>query len=169
MDAAGRPVAEEAAMAVLELPEAHRNGALPSLVSYLAFEAPTVDPLPLMFLREGAHDPDLLERARHFAVGGRLLVARIRWLDEMIDSVRLMCTPEEIHRLSTAVYREALSCFSSGLGEGREAASFFELLVGLEARYSASLAVDASASGVLPRRRGSIRVKLGPYSAFHSN
>ena len=162
---ATRPtVAEEAAAAVMALPEARRNGVLPSLVSYLAFDAPTVDPLPFMFLRGGAASPDVLGRARRFAVGGRLLVARVRWLDEMVDCGEPLGQPVDVHRLSMAVHREALSRFSSGLDGGRAAAHFFGLLSGLEARYAASVAIDASSSAVPLTGREPARVSLGSYA-----
>lgn len=164
MGAKERSVAEEAAAAVLALPEARLNGALPSLAGYLAFEAPAVDPLPFFFLRECWEDPALPGRARRFAVGGRLLVARVRWLDEMIDSGRPAGTPDEVHRLSTAVHSEALSYFESGFEGARGAGEFLGLLAGLEARYAVSLAVDACSSGVLAKPGTFARVGLGAYA-----
>ncbi len=164
MNVKGCGVATEAAAVVLTLPEAKRNGALPSLATYLAFEALVVDLLPFFFLRVDSEDPGLLERARQFAIAGRLLVARVRWLDEMMDSGRPLGTPEEVHRLSAATHAEAVSRFSSGLDGAKDAANFFRILTALEARYAASLAIDASSAGRPEAGRRPARVELRPYA-----
>lgn len=145
-------VAEEAAAIVLKLPAAQSNTALPSLITYLAFEAPMIDELPFMFLRhkmdESTHNADVLMRAHRLAVAGRILVARVRWLDEMLDSRKPLGTPEDVHKLSTAIYNKALNYFATCLTNSGDAVSFFGLLADLEARYATSLAVDAASSRV---------------------
>ena len=161
---AERTVAKKAAAVVLALPEARGNGALPSLTSYLAFEAPMVDALPFMFLPEGAADPNLLERASCLAVAGRLLVARVRWLDEMVDAGVQSGTPDEVHILSAAVHEAALSRFAACLNEGQEAAEFFGNLAALEARYAASLAIDAASCRGPSANLSSARMELGAYA-----
>ena len=162
-------VAKEAAAAVLKLPAAQGNKALPSLISYLAFEAPMIDALPFMFLRrnpdKSAHDTDVLARAKRLAVAGRILVARIRWLDEMLDYKEPLGTPEDVHRLSAAVYKEALDYFAACLVETDEMACFFKLLADLEACYATSLAIDAASCRVPGVAWTSVRVNLESYAA----
>lgn len=161
-------VAEEAAAIVLALPEAKDNCTLPSLVSYLAYEARMVDSLPFMFLREGANDTEndqgLLEHVRCLAVAGRILVARVRWLDEMIDGREPLGPPSEVHRLSRAVYAKALDYFASSLSGEHDAADFFRLLAGLEARYATSLAIDAASCDLPSGGRAPASVDLESYA-----
>lgn len=160
-------VAQEAAAALLELPQAQLNGSLPSLATYLAFDAPTVDPMPIMFFRAGSdeprRDPDLLVRARRLAVGGRLLVARVRWLDEMVDSGKPLGAPAGVHSLAASVREKALSYFASCLGEDHQA-EFLALLAGLEARHAVSLAIDAASGGMFRSGGGPVKVELESYA-----
>lgn len=163
----GPTVAEEAAATLLDLPQARGNGALPSLATYLAFEAPTVDPLPFRFFRTGSDDsqtnPGLVWRAQRLAVGGRLLVARVRWLDEMVDSGRPLGTPTDVHRLSTAVHEKALSYFKSCLTGGQEA-EFLACFARLEARHATSIAVDAASGGTPAAGRAPATVEIESYA-----
>lgn len=146
-------VASEAAQAVLSLPEAAENTAIPRLLEFLSFDEPVVDRLPFLFLDESEKTKDaaFLHRVRGISVAGRLLCGRVRWLDDMADSGEVAGSFEDIHSLSTAVHAEAASRFCSALSDAADTVGFFASLAESNARYATSVALDCAAIRIMPK------------------
>jgi hypothetical protein len=87
------------------------------------------------------------------AVGGKILYAQIRWLDELADSMgRPVDPPGAVHQLSQALSCEARRHFATALRGTRGEAGFFSSLSDLNARYASSLALDGACRNTVPAR-----------------
>ena len=140
----GAQVVNEAARAVLSLPELREERLADILLPLLGVHEPAIDLQTLHFLpiyAEERADPKLLHS---LAVGGRLDYVRYRLLDELADAAAAG-EPGALsaHRLNARLaglirsrYRRALSQAVWG--------TFFEIVAALYAGHSLSLAFDAA-------------------------
>lgn len=146
----GHPERVRAAVAeaVLSLPEAKGNPALPRLVPHLLAPEPVVEEMPLYFLPSHAADDQDEEVFAQIGVGGKLLYAQARWLDDLADSGTSSADTGAAHHLSGAVAREARRRFQAALCPSERAARFFSSLSDLYSRYATSLALDAGLGSV---------------------
>jgi hypothetical protein len=142
-------VAALAVEAVLSVPGVEGNEALGGLLPYLLTPEPVVEELTALFLPAetgtGHVDPGAL---LEIAVAGKIVYARVRWLDDLADSLdRPLAPPGAVHCLSMSLSAEARKRFAAGLrGSGQEVVGFFSSLADLDARYAASLAIDGASS-----------------------
>lgn len=146
-------VARLAAEAILSVPGARRNEAIAGLLHFLLVPEPVVEELPALFLparAEGARaaDPDAL---RTIAVAGKIVYAQVRWLDHLADADGPVAPPGAVHLLCAILSQEAQARFAAALASsGEEAGSFSSSFASLNARYAASLALDAAAARNTP-------------------
>jgi hypothetical protein len=134
-----------AVRAVLSTPEADGNEALAGLVHFLVIPEPVVEELPALFLPPGVEEGVDAAALLKIAVAGKILYAKIRWLDDLADSAKPSGDPSgAVHRLAEGVTREALGRFDAVLYGNDGAAGFFSSLAVLNLRYAASLAIDGA-------------------------
>ena len=141
-----------AAEAVLSVPEARHNEAIAGLLHFLLTPEPVVEELPALFLPAGvdphAASPDAL---RTIAVAGKIVYAQVRWLDHLADAEDPVAPPGHVQCLCTILSREAQARFAVALdSSGDGVAGFFSSFASLNARYAASLALDAAAARNTP-------------------
>lgn len=132
-------VSRSARAAAASLPEA-KAGAFKRLLPFFVAE-PVLDTLPVRFLpreAEGCVRDDILHE---LAVGGKLVYAHIRWLDDLADEPRPGGPGPSVHALSEALVSLARMKFEEVLGSPY-VAPFLSNLAQLYTRYAASLAVD---------------------------
>lgn len=134
------------------------NSALPRFLDFLLVPEPVVEKLPTLFLPPDSHVDE--SKISSISVGGKLLYAQIRWLDDIADSDEPAGSPTDVHKLADVVYRGALASFLSGLVGTRHEASFLAVLARLNNSYATSLALDGAF-----QRGAAIHMDLAGYIA----
>ena len=132
-------VSRSARTAAASLPEA-KAGAFKRLLPFFVSE-PVLDTLPVRFLPREANGCVGGDVLHELAVGGKLVYAHIRWLDDLADEPRPGGPGSSVHALSEAIASLARMKFEEVLGPPH-VAPFLSNLAQLYARYAASLAVD---------------------------